>query len=294
VSATSAGDVYTLKMVALKMVVDASAGARVTEFSLDGANVLTGSDLSPLNYGSTYWPSPQSSWCASTGGCWPPIVAIDSGTYTGGIDAGTSSIRLVSGEASIAAFAGSKVTVTKQFTPVPDSGAIDVTYTLTNTSPSVTVSVADWQISRVPAAGGLTFFAAGTGSVTYAAGSDPAFNVTQANGTSWYSFAPVATDSKALADGAGWIAHVTQGRLLYLLAYPDIQSTAAAPGEAEIEIFTNSQYVEVETQGALAPIAPGATRSWTVRWKLRRVPDSTTAAVGSAPLESFVSTARAE
>src|SRR6476619_2589666 len=73
VSATSAGDVYTLKMGALQMVVDASAGARVTEFSLDGANVLTGSDLSTLNYGSTYWPSPQSSWCASTGGCWPPI-----------------------------------------------------------------------------------------------------------------------------------------------------------------------------------------------------------------------------
>ena len=39
------------------------------------------------NFGSTYWPSPQSSWCAAGGGCWPPPAAIDSGAYTGGIDA---------------------------------------------------------------------------------------------------------------------------------------------------------------------------------------------------------------
>jgi hypothetical protein len=82
---------------------------------------------------------------------------------------------------------------------------------------------------------------------------------------------------------------VTQSRLLYLLAYPDVPATEAAPGEAEVEIFTGTggDYVEIETQGALTDVAPGGTLVWTVRWKLRQVPSSTSVAVGSSALVSF-------
>ena len=58
-------------------------------------------------------------------------------------------------------------------------------------------------------------------------------------GALWYASGPVTHDSKAFADGTGWLAQVTPERLLYLVSYPDIQPTDAAPGEAEIELFTN-------------------------------------------------------
>jgi len=291
VSATKDGDLYTLQLGDLKMVVDSGRGARVTEFSLGGTNALVIRDDS-ANYGSTYWPSPQSSWCAGGTGCWPAPAEIDTQAYTGAID-GANSIQLTSGVASLGAFADSAIVVGKTFTPVPEHGAVDVTYTLTNTSPSVSVDVAPWLISRV-ATGGLTFFGQGSGPVTYASDSDPAFAVTDAAGDLWYQSGPVAHNSKAFADGTGWLAQVTPDRLLYVMAYPDIQPADAAPGEAEVEIFTNGDYVEIEGQGPLTTVAAGQTLTWTVRWKLRRVPGGTTVAAGSAALASFASATLAE
>src|SRR6516165_10463754 len=81
VTVTNDGTLYTLQLGDLEMVVDGSRGARVTEFSLFGTNVLVTRDQNGT-YGSTFWPSPQSSWCAAGGGCWPPPAAIDSGPYT--------------------------------------------------------------------------------------------------------------------------------------------------------------------------------------------------------------------
>jgi hypothetical protein len=292
VSATTDGaGIYTLQLGALKMVVDGTRGARVTEFSLQGTNALVTRDENGT-YGSTYWPSPQSSWCTAGGGCWPPPAPIDNGPYTGAIDAATNSITLTSGGASIDGLAGSAVSVTKQLTPVAGSGAIDVTYTLTNTSPSVAAQLAPWQVTRV-ATGGLTFFA-DSAPPAYTSDSDPTFALTEAAGDSWYASAPVTHDSKALSDAGGWLAHVTPTHLLYLVSYPDIQAADAAPGEAEVEVFTNGDYVEIENQGAFTTIAPGAALTWTVRWKLRRVPGSTTVAAGNAGLASLATTTLAE
>src|SRR5262245_52118087 len=61
VSATNDAGIYTLKLGDLKMVIDGTWGARITEFSLKGTNVLVTSDEN-INFGSTYWPSPQASW----------------------------------------------------------------------------------------------------------------------------------------------------------------------------------------------------------------------------------------
>jgi len=291
VSATSDGSLYTLNLGDLKMVVDASTGARITEFSLVGTNVLVTSDVN-ANYGATYWPSPQSSWCAAGGGCWPPIAAIDNEAYTGSIDT-TNSILLTSGPASIDTVAGSALTVTKLFTPVPEHGAIDVQYALNNTSTTVSVSLAPWQVSRAMV-GGLTFFGPGSGTPTYQANSDPAFMLTEGAGDLWYQQAPVHHDSKAFADGTGWLAQVSLDRLLWLMSFPDIQPADSPTGEAEIEVYTNSSYVELEAQGALTTIEPQAALTWTVRWKLRRLPGSATVAPGDAGLAVFATTTLAD
>jgi hypothetical protein len=292
VTATSDGNLYTLTMGDIKMVVDASTGARITELSLGGTNVLE-TAAEQTNYGSTYWPSPQSSWCAAGGGCWPPIAAIDSQPYSGSIDDAAKAINMASGAATIPTVADSALTIAKQFTPVPASGSIDVTYTLTNTSPSVSLSVAPWQVTRV-AAGGITFFAPGTGTVTYQADSDPAFMTTAAAGDLWYQSAPVHHDSKAFADGTGWLAQATPDKFLFLTSFPDIQPTDAAPGESEIEFFTDSSYVELEDQGTYTALAPGQALTWTVRWKLRRLPSNASLTVGDPQLAAFATTTLAE
>ena len=294
VSATNSGNIYTLQLGDLKMVVDAATGGRITEFSLRGTNVLVTQDEN-VNYGSTYWPSPQSSWCTAGGGCWPPIAEIDNEPYEASID-GLKSIRLNSVAAPIATAAGSAVTVNKVFTPVPESGAVDVTYTLTNTSAAgsgLSLSLAPWQVSRVEA-GGVTFFGLGPGPLTYAVDSDPAFMLAEGAGDLWYQSAPVHHDSKGFADGTGWLAQATTDKLLFLTSFPDIQSAEAAPGESEVEIFTNSSYVEMEGQGAFKTIAPAETLTWTVRWKLRRLPGSAMVAVGDADLASFAGATLAE
>jgi hypothetical protein len=294
VAATTDGDLYTLTLGDLKMVIDGAKGARITEFSLRGTNVLVTRDQNHDNFGSTYWPSPQSSWCTAGGGCWPPPAAIDGGPYTGSVD-DANTIQLASAEQAIGGVAGSAVTVTKQFSPVPESGAVDVTYTLTNMSPTDSISLAPWQVSRV-ATGGLTFFGQGSGPVTYAPNTSSNFTVDGMAGALWYLSQPVTHDSKAFADGTGWIAQVTPDRLLYLVSYPDFEPADGAPGEAEIELYTNSSdvYVEFEQQGALAAIAPGASLTWVVRWKLRPLPGGTTVAPGNADLASFAAAALAE
>jgi hypothetical protein len=290
VSAMDVGGVYTLTLGDLKMVVDSGTGARITEFSLRGTNVLV-TQQDNVNYGSTYWPSPQSSWCTAGGGCWPPLEGIDNHSYTGTID-DANSIHFTSEATPIPTVAGSAIIVSKQLTPVPASGAIDVIYTLTNLSVS-SVSLAPWQVSRVAAAG-VILFGPGSSPPTYATNSDPEFMVTEGAGDLWYAPAPVHHDSKVFADGAGWLAQVTPDRLLYATSFPDIQPADAAPGEAEIEVFTNTSYVEMEAQGAFTAIAPGDSLTWTVRWKLRRLPGSTTVTSGNADLASLASAALAE
>jgi len=292
VSVTSEGSLYTLELGDMKMVVDAAYGARITEFSLRGENALVTRDQS-LIYGSTYWPSPQANWCPGGVDCWPPPEAIDSGPYTGAIDGVNPMVALTSGAQSIGGIPGSAVVVMKQFLAVPESGAVDVTYALANASPTDSLALAPWQVSRV-AVGGLTFFGKGSGPVTYAPNTAATFTVNEMGGLLWYESGPVAHDSKAFADGTGWIAHVTPERLLFHLTYQDFQAADAAPGEAEIEVYTNGSYVEVEAQGPLIRLEPGNMISWTVRWKVRPVPSGTTVAAGSAQLETLAAATFAE
>ncbi len=292
VSATSSSpQKYTLQMGPIKLVIDGATGARIIEFSYNGTNIFTGPDVNPSNYGSTFWPSPQSSWCAAGGGCWPPIAAIDIQAYTGSIDTATNSIQMTSPTALLGSVANSQFTITKQFTPIPASGAIDITYTIKNVSSSVSITVAPWEVSRVKGTGGMTFFGKGNNDPSFPNGRDQNnFVVTEAGDILWYKYAPVTTNSKCFADGVGWIAHVTASNILFLLTYPDIQPSDAASGEAEVELYTgktDGDYVEIEPQGALTAIAPGATLQWTVRWKLRQVPNGTAVDVGSADLAAF-------
>jgi hypothetical protein len=100
----------------------------------------------------------------------------------------------------------------------------------------------------------------------------------------------VAQGQKTFADGAGWLAHVDGDRLL-VQAFPDVPPGAAAPGEAEVELYADPShtYVEIEPQGSIQTLEPGrSSEAWAVRWWLRQLPKELRAESGNAELVAFV------
>jgi len=295
VAPTAEGTRFTWRFGDSVFEVDAACGARITRFSLEGDDILTGPDVNPLNFGSTLWTSPQSQWG------WPPPVAIDSLPYgaTPADEAGAA-IRMM-GQAD----GGLGLAVAKTFSADGARGAVTIDYALVNQGAEAR-TVAPWEISRHPT-GGLTFFPAdgpddAARGATSAAGPivDPRSNlaVVESAGAVWFDYdARAITDhQKLFARGhrtEGWIAHVDRARRLILVkTFAPVEASRTAPGEAGLEIYAdpNHTYVEVEQQGAFEPLPPGATTHWTVTWRLRRLPRSIEIRVANPEL---LATARA-
>lgn len=266
------GTVYSFRFADTVFAVDAAQGARIITFSLGGHNLLTAAkDASDVNWGSTLWPSPQSDWS------WPPPAEIDSGAYTASLAGAT--LTLSSATASALG-----LSVTKTFTVDSLAGVVNIEYRISNRG-TRSRSVAPWEVSRL-AAGGLTFFPLGEG--VPSKGSPALLPLELSGGVVWlaYDASAVTEAQKALADGSeGWIAHATD-HLLFVKAFGDITPAQAASGEAEIELYADPTrtYIELEDQGALTRLAPGASLTWTVRWFLRELDASMPVEVGSADL----------
>jgi hypothetical protein len=268
------GSVFALALDEARLEIDAAVGARVTGLSLAGRNLLTGPEVDPLNFGSTFWTSPQAHWG------WPPIVEIDSAPYEASFD----------GEAIVMKgppCAALGVSIEKRFEVDGARGAFVLGYRVVNCG-AAPVLVAPWGVTRVQP-NGLTFFVTGVG--TYAPTDLP---VRHAGGLTWvrHDAAVIAGHQKLYADaGEGWIAHV-DGDILFVKTFALVPRAAHAPGEAQVEIYASSlhRYVEVEQQGACATLEVGGAVDWRVEWRLRRLPPRLLAevAVGSAALVSHV------
>ena len=266
--------IFTFTTGTISFGVDRAHGARIVTYALGGTNVVTTPASDPSNYGSTFWPSPQSAWN------WPPPAEIDSASYAGAFVDGVLTL-------ASATSASLGLAVSKQFSMDARTGDVLARYSLVNQGTSAH-SFAPWEITRV-APSGLVFFPMGAGGARK--GSQDLLNVTTVSGVAWFSYdaSVIANDQKLFADGAeGWIAYENGGVLL-IKSFADIALAQAAPSEAEIEIFANAAHthVEVENQGACAPIPAGGSSTWSVRWFLRAVPASIPVAVGSAALVDY-------
>lgn len=273
---TVAGSVYTFAFGDTVFAVDAAKGGRIVTFSLAGRNILTAAKSSQdNNWGSTFWPSPQNAWN------WPPPAEIDPGPFSASVSGNTLSLASATSNAL-------GLSVTKTFSIDSSAGVVTINYGLVNRGTQAR-SVAPWEITRV-AAGGLTFFPMGDGAP--AKGPQALLNLQMSDGVAWFDYnaAAITSEQKVFADGhEGWIAHV-DGDLLLVKVFTDTPVAQAAPGEAEIELYTDAAhtYIEVENQGAYAGLAPGASSQWTVRWFLRKLDPSISIQVGSADLVNAV------
>lgn len=273
-AAVEVGDKWALSFQGVTMEVDPRCGARICSFSLNGKNVLTGSDVDPENFGSTFWTSPQSDWG------WPPVMEIDSGEYAvvesdaGLVCCGSFSSKL-------------GVIVTKRFSVVPARGCFRVEYEISNQS-SETLRMAPWEISRVP--GGLSFFRAGQ--PVDAPDSHKPLPLEEQGGVNWFKYSrdSITEDQKLFAhSSAGWLAHVAGGMVL-VKSFDVVPADKQAPGEAMIEIFASGtkDYIELEQQGPYTKVGPWKSLVWRVQWHLFELPSGTGPVLGSPDLVRLV------
>lgn len=249
--------------------IDPMIGGRIVKCQVEGHNLVTGPEIDPLNYGATFWPSPQQRWD------WPPVPEIDSQPYTATISNTTVTLQSTVGQRA-------KVAVTKRFTPHPNEHLLEVEYELANRD-TVAVSWAAWEVTRV-AAGGLSFFPSGTTTVT------SQLPVVTMSGTTWYQHDPskVGMGQKFSGDGKeGWLAHVA-GDAILVKTFEDVAPAMQAPApEAEIALYAAAGYVELEPQGPYTEIMPNQSVHWTVRWHVQKLQAGANTSLGSQSLVDY-------
>lgn len=268
------GGVYTYSVDGFSMVIDPTDGGRVTNFVVGQNETLVQPGVVEQD-GSVFWPSPQTLFD------WPPPVEIDSGVYAA--QATGDALTLTSPNSPDLG-----LTVTKLFVPTHSASgvpAISTTYTMTNTG-AAALEIAGWEISRVVA--GRAFFPTGPQGVLPAS----TLEGTAISDYTWYSYDSTGLMDvpKILADGSGgWLAWST-GAAVVVKSFPDLDFADFAPGEGEIEIYANpnGEYFEVEQQGPLESIAPGASASWTVVWIGVPIPEGADTSEGSVDLIGLV------
>ncbi len=268
---------YVFRAGELELEVNPALGGRVTRFSLNGFNILTGPEVVadgqgtlPNMYGSTFWTSPQSVWS------WPPELALDSDPHVASLEGDV--LSLVSQAGATTGYG-----VEKRFALDVLRGRIAIEYALKNHS--ATLPAAPWEVTRVPKEG-LAFFPA---AAPPAAGST--LEPRMVDGIAWVDVQQAPPrDSKLFQDGAeGWLAFAHR-ELVFIKVFEDVAPADQAGGEAEIEVFINGSfgYVELEQQGPYAMLAPGASSTWRVTWLLRRRPEGVDATLGNAALVAWV------
>ncbi len=99
--------------------------------------------------------------------------------------------------------------------------------------------------------------------------------MTVLNSSSLVETSGLGASARLIADGEeGWIAHITSRGYVLVKKYPDIPSTAHAPGEGEISIYVDGcdKLIEIQTQGAYAALPLGQSVTWTTTWYVRKLP----------------------
>ena len=245
-------DKYSVSADGVTLIVDAAHGGKILSYKLGDEEVLNQGRF-PNSFGSTFWTSPQSEWN------WPPVAEYDTKPFTAEIQDGD---LVLTGDKS----ERFGYRVRKRISANPESGAIEITYTILNES-GETRQVAPWEISRVPNGGVLFFEAPEVEPANNMAGMPFEFM----QGGAWFVMDEARENRKINADGKGWLAYSAKG-LLFVKKFQDLKAGQAAPAEAEIQAYANpgKTFVEIEEQGAYTTLAPGATLSWTVRWSLVR------------------------
>ncbi|MES1190666.1 MAG: DUF4380 domain-containing protein [Steroidobacter sp.] len=279
---------YHLTSNACRLAIDVNAhiGGRITQLLFDGKPVIwpyacTADTYQPNSgcngSGSTFWTSPQKAW---PNGGWPPVASVDGEAYTAHVK---NDHLLLNGPGN--ALLGARIN--KDFSIDSEHCIVDLRYTI---NASRAQHIAPWEITRVKR-GGIAFFPLGDRNKLSAG--PLASRVSIAGNVVWFDdtgmpVLPLSGGAKLIADGrGGWLAYVAQGKL-YIKRFDDVTPEATAPGEGDIEIYADGEFLELEVQGRYTSLNAGDALPWNVQWRVVTVPESVTIAAGSKSLLQFV------
>ncbi len=260
--ASAAGDTITLRKDALEVTLIPSMGGRISALEFHGEPVIIadGDTGNPNGWGNVFWPSPQSHWG------WPPLATIDSKAYQ--VSVQSDQVVLTSDREP-----RTNLVVAKHYDFGEAENVLRIRYRVTNTGED-DYTLAPWEITRVPPEG-LAFFPRGESA--FISGSFDALPVMEEDGVVWYAMGNAEAhgpeNHKLMTDGReGWLAWL-RGATLMVKTFVDVPADLMAPGEGEIEIYTNADhsYVELEQQGILTTLESGESLDWTVHWVFETV-----------------------
>lgn len=268
---------YSFSFDGVYFEVDPHVGGRISSFKLDNKEVLYTHRANDNNHwGSTFWPSPQSTWG------WPPLDTIDSKPYSAHVHGNELVVKSLRETKKIG------LSLVKKFKFDVADTSIDVIYEAINLNHKP-ASFGPWQITRVPS-GGLTFFPSG---LTHAKG-DLLPLIQKVKDVSWFDYDSTKIPKgvpKLFSDGQeGWLAHVNNDGLLIVFKFADVHPGQKAPGEDEIEIYTNPDltYTELEPLGPHMEVGPKDMLLWHVKWYVRKLPANIKPTVGNDALVAYV------
>jgi len=265
--------IYALQIHNLSVEVDSKVGGRISSFKIGNQEFLSSVSVNPDNWGSTFWPSPQSAWG------WPPSEQLDKDQYTAKVQ--NNSFVLTSQKDEKLGYV-----ITKEFYGNLTDTSLIIKYTITNNS-TTTQSVAPWEITRVKP-NGLSYYPSGKKSKK----GDLAPLTEDSKGITWYNYngdkIPPGVP-KLISDGsAGWFAQINKGIIL-LKKFEDVPVEKMAPEEGEIELYANpdKSYIEIEQQGTYTKLNPGQSLTWEMKWYLRQLPKGVVAEPGNEKLIQY-------
>jgi hypothetical protein len=258
--------------------IDADFGGHISSLMLDDSEILfLDKNYGGTDYlwGSTFWHAPQN---GNDGWGWPPLAALDSEPYSGGIDG--NYVIIESGTDPVY-----ELSFTKSISASSADTSITIVYTINNDG-SEARSCSPWEVTRVLPS--LSFFTSGEGEII----GGLADYAERIHATTWYQFNNTQNGgAKFQSDGGGnWFAHVTPDSILFIKQLENVASDGNAPGQREIELWLTSDllYIELENQGLYESIEPGGSTDYTVKWILRKVPAGIPIEKGSQNLVNFV------
>ena len=267
--------VYSITIGNTELEIDTQTGARISSLKLDGNNFLTGKNVHSKYWGSSLWPSPQEDW----GGNLPP--ELDEQPYSVRVE--NNVIKMISRKDSTFGYVFSK-----EIYGDLKKKSFRIKYSISNQSNQVR-HVAPWEVTRVNTKG-FAFYPKG---ISNRRGNLAQFAHDDDDGITWFVYDEEkipAKHNKFFADGSeGWVAQVNED-MVFIKKFSDISPEDAAPGEAEIEVYTdpNKSYVEIEQQGVYRRLSAGDSLVWEVKWFLRKIPDNIPREAGNPLLVSYV------
>ncbi|MBX9851690.1 MAG: DUF4380 domain-containing protein [Cytophagaceae bacterium] len=269
---SKADTVYTFNFAGQKLSVDPDGG-RIISFQHEGKEMIGPG-------GSTFWTSPQSAWN------WPPVKEHQEVAYKDESKGDTLILRSQK-DTTVG------VEIIKMIFANLNDSTFTVRYGIVNKNDS-TIRVAHWENTRTFKTA-LIFYPKGN---TDSSSSNPVFGklkLSSSDGINWFKYdssriGDGKTMAKLFADGAeGWIAESNDG-LLLIKKFKDLSAAEVAPGEGEIEVFSDfgSPFSEMEQQGPYAELKPNETAWWEVTWILRKLPEGVKTEEGNAKLVEVV------